>query len=45
MKDYDMSALYNPDKANIVADTLSILSMGSVSHSEDSKKKLAQEIH
>ena len=45
MKDYDMSVLYHPSKANVVADALSRLSMGSVAHVEDSKKKLAQEIH
>ena len=45
MKDYDMSVLYHPGKANVVADALSRLSMSSVSYIEDSKKKLAQEIH
>src|SRR5688572_26991763 len=36
LKDYDMSVLYHPAKANVVADALSRLSMGSVSHIEDS---------
>ena len=45
MKDYDMSVLYHSGKANIVADALNRLSMGSISHIEDSKKKMAQEIH
>ena len=45
MKDYDMSVLYHPIKANIVADALSKLSMSSVFHVEDCKKKLVQEIH
>ena len=45
MKNYDMSVLYHPGKANVVADALSRLSIGSVSHVEDSKKKLAQEVH
>ena len=45
MKDYDVSVLYHPGKANVVADALSRLSMGSISHVEDSKKKIAQEIH
>ncbi|PHU12074.1 hypothetical protein BC332_19004 [Capsicum chinense] len=40
-----MSVLYHPGKANIVADTLSRLSMGSVCHVKDSKKKLDQEVH
>lgn len=38
LKDYDMSVLYHPSKANVVADTLSSLSIGSVSHVEDDKK-------
>ena len=45
MKDYDMSVIYHPCKANVVAYALSQLSMGSISHIEDSKKKMAQEIH
>ena len=45
MKDYDMSVLYHQGKANVVADALSRLSIGSVSHVEDNKKKIAQEIH
>ena len=44
MKDYDMSVLYHPSKANVVADALDRLSMGSISHVEDCKKKIAQEI-
>ncbi|WMV49802.1 hypothetical protein MTR67_043187, partial [Solanum verrucosum] len=35
--DYDMSVLYHPKKANMVADALSRLSMGSVAHIEDDK--------
>ena len=34
LKDYDKFVLYHPDKANIVVDTLSRLSMGSVAHVE-----------
>ena len=45
MKDYHMSVLYHPSKANVVANALSRLSMGSVAHFEDSKRKLAQEVH
>ena len=30
LKDYDMSVLYHPDKANVVADSLSRMNMGSV---------------
>ncbi|WMV41089.1 hypothetical protein MTR67_034474 [Solanum verrucosum] len=32
LKDYDMSVLYHPGKANVVVDALSRLSMGSVAH-------------
>ena len=32
LKDYGMSVLYHPDKANVVADALSRMTMGSVSH-------------
>ena len=35
LKDYDMSVLYYPIKANVVADGRSCLSMGSVSHVEE----------
>ena len=45
LKDYDMSVLYHPGKANIVADALSRISIGSIAHVEDSKKMLAQEVH
>src|SRR5688572_23431403 len=45
LKDYDMSILYHPRKANVVADALSRLSMNSVSHIEDEKKQLVREVH
>ncbi|KAH0680946.1 hypothetical protein KY285_021901 [Solanum tuberosum] len=45
LKDYDMSVLYHPDKANVVVDALSILSMGSVDHVEDEKKELVRDVH
>ena len=32
LKDYDMSVLYHPDKANIVADALDRMTIGSVPH-------------
>ena len=32
LKDYDRGVLYNPGKANIGADALSHMTMGSVSH-------------
>ena len=39
-KDYNMSILYHPEKANVVADALSRLSIGSVTYVEDDKKNL-----
>jgi len=45
LKDYDMSVLYHPGKANVVADALSRLSMGSVAYVEDEKKELVHEVH
>ena len=35
LKDYYMSVHYHPGKANVVADALSRLSMGSVAHVEE----------
>ena len=40
-----MSVLYHPGKANMVADALSWLSMGSVSHVEEAKKYLLKDVH
>src|SRR5688572_31137563 len=45
LKDYDISVLYHPGKANVVADALSRLSMGSVSHVEEGKKELVKDVH
>ncbi len=45
LKDYDISVLYHPGKANIVADALSRLSIGSVAHVENHRKKLFGEVH
>ncbi|WMV13443.1 hypothetical protein MTR67_006828 [Solanum verrucosum] len=44
LKDYDMSVLYHPEKANVVADSLSWLSMGSVAPVEDNKE-LVHDVH
>ena len=44
LKDYDMSVLYHPDKANVVADALSCMTMGSMSHVEESKKDLVKDV-
>ena len=43
LKDYDMSILYNPSKANVVVDALSKLSMGSTTHVKEQKRELAQD--
>ncbi|KAH0646256.1 hypothetical protein KY290_035476 [Solanum tuberosum] len=45
LKDYDMIVLYHPGKANVVADALSRLSMGSVAHIEEERKELAKDVH
>ncbi|WMV46216.1 hypothetical protein MTR67_039601 [Solanum verrucosum] len=45
LKDYDMSVLYHPNKENVVADSLSRLSMGSVSHVEKYKKEFVRDVH
>jgi len=45
LKDYDMSILYHPGKANVVADALSRLSMGSTAHVEKEKRELAKDVH
>ena len=45
MKDYDMSVLYHPDKANAIVDALSRMTIGSVSHLYEAKKDLAKEIN
>ncbi|WMV54527.1 hypothetical protein MTR67_047912 [Solanum verrucosum] len=45
LKDYDMSVHYHPGKANVVADALSRLSMGSVAHVEEEIRELAKDVH
>ena len=40
-----MSFIYHPSKANVVADALSRLKMGSVSHVEEAKKDLVKHVH
>ncbi|WMV46653.1 hypothetical protein MTR67_040038 [Solanum verrucosum] len=45
LKDYDMSILYHPGKANVVADALSRLSMGSTAHVEEENRDLAKDVH
>ena len=40
-----MSVLYHPNKTNVVANALSRLTMGSVSHVEEAKKDLVKDVH
>ena len=40
-----MSVHYHPGKDNVVADALSLLSMGSVSHIDNEKKELLKKVH
>ena len=40
-----MNVHYHPGKANIVADALSRMRMGSTSHVEDEKKELVKDMH
>ena len=44
LKDYDMSILYRPGKANVVADALSRMTMSSVSHTDKAKKDLVRDV-
>ena len=45
LKDYDMNVHYHPSKANVVANALSRMSMGSTTHNKDEKKELEKEVH
>ena len=45
LKDYDMSVLCNPGKDNVVAHTLSYITMCSVSHVEEAKIYLVKDVH
>ena len=45
LMDYDISALYHPDKANVVANALSCITMGGISHVEEAKKDLVRDVH
>ena len=40
-----MNVHYHIHKVNIVADSLSRMSMGSTTHIEDEKKELAKDVH
>ena len=45
LKDYDMSILYQPGKANVVVDALTRLSIGSIAHVEEENRELAKYVH
>ena len=45
LEDYDMMVYYHPSKANVVADDLSRLYMGTVSHVENERKDLVMDVH
>ena len=45
LKDYDMSVLYHPDRANVVEDAPSSMTTGIVSQIDETKKYLAKEVH
>ena len=45
LKDYDISVLYHPGNANVVADALSRLSKGILSHLDEVKKDLVKDVH
>ncbi|KAH0632967.1 hypothetical protein KY284_035753 [Solanum tuberosum] len=45
LKDYDISIFYHSGNVNVVADALSMLSMGSTTHFEEDKKELAKDVH
>ncbi|WMV32782.1 hypothetical protein MTR67_026167 [Solanum verrucosum] len=45
LKDYEMSILYHPGKANVVADALSRFSRGSVAHVGEEKKEFVRDVH
>ena len=40
-----MSVLYHSNKANVVAEALSHMTMGSVSHIEEAKKDIVKDVH
>ena len=44
LKDYDTSVLYHPNKTNVVAYSLSCMTMGSASHVEEDKKDLVKDL-
>lgn len=45
LKDYEMSTLYHLEKANFAANSLSRVSMGTVTHMVNDNKKLLKQVH
>ncbi|XP_070050513.1 uncharacterized protein [Nicotiana tomentosiformis] len=45
LKDYDIDIMYHLEKANVVADTLSRKSIGSLAHLESYQRLLAEEVY
>ncbi|KAH0720184.1 hypothetical protein KY290_005094 [Solanum tuberosum] len=45
LKHYDTKVLYHPGKANVVADALRKLFMGTVAHVEEEKNELEKDVH
>ena len=45
MKDYNMNVHYHTSKVSMVADVLSCMTMGSVSHVDEAKKNLVKDVH
>ena len=45
LKDYEMSIIYHPDKANGVFDSLWRFSMGSTYHLGEENKELEKDVH
>ena len=45
LKYYNMSLHYHPRKANVVADALRCMTMGSVSHIDEVKNDLVRDVH
>ena len=45
LKDYDMSIIYHPGKANVVGDALSTLSIDSNAYVGEENKELAKDVH
>ena len=40
-----MSVVYHPGEANMVEDSLSRMSMGSVAHVKEGKKEIVKDVH